>query len=1180
MHTSLKQATNLLRAVRGKALSREERIDKTGALAALLVEATLKEKTSAEKKHEQWMARMMSDPQGRSFLTAVTDQIFRSKAENRTADQLTYLIRTHGIPHFFREADRLKFLLFSWLGNSLPKLFVRMIRKQIRKEANQVLLPDDPKEQLAYFNTCHNNNIRLNINHLGEAILGENEAMRRLKVYLEDLTNPQIDYISVKISTIFSQISMVGYEDTLKILEERLRLLYNSAAHYQNPGRNPVENFVNLDMEEYKDLHLTVDVFKKVLSEQGQLSTSAGIVLQSYLPDTYPILCDLTQWAQKRKQQGGAPIKIRLVKGANLAMEKVESSVRSWELATFENKVETDANFKRMLEYACQKENAEAVHIGVGSHNLFDIAYAFILRAENQTESYISFEMLEGMATPMRRVVRQLAGAVLLYCPEAKEKDFHSAMAYLIRRLDENSGAENFLHSFFEIRPGNEAWKEQEARFIASCKLIDTLPTARKRSQHREHTPLQHLDTEPFKNEPDTDFSLPENRLWIEKIVAAWEIKTQPPIPLVIAGEEIHSNHTAKGIDPSRPHSAAYTYCLADAPLIDKALVCSTNYAKQWAALPFEECSRLLGKAAQLFRERRDDLIGAMIADGGKTVLEADPEISEAVDFLEYYRKNWERQLAMHDLRWTPKGTVLVAPPWNFPCSIPVSGIAAALTAGNCVLFKPAPEAVLVGWHVAHIFWDAGISKECLQFINCIDEPVGSYLVQNPQVSAVVLTGATQTALKFLSMRPGIDLHAETGGKNALIVTAMSDRDLALRDIVSSAFGHSGQKCSACSLAILEAEVYDDPNFKRQLADAAGSLKVGSAWNLSSKITPLIRPPTDPLLRGLTTLEPGESWLLEPKADPHNPHLWSPGIKWGVQEKSFSHTTELFGPVLSVMRAASLPEAVRLANGTPYGLTSGLHSLDEREHAYWKKHIVAGNLYINRGITGAIVRRQPFGGCKASSFGSGAKAGGPNYVHQFAGPLQFELPHEKAPLPSSVAPLISILHTFPLSENEQGNWKNSAENYAYWANILKEPTDPSLIYGQDNYFYHVSLAQAYVRFDLEEMALSLLQVAAACLICQTPLEISSAFPLPQLTSISGLTVIVEEETQLTLRTPSHIRLLSTPSPTLSQAAAEKGIILQTSPVLTNGRIELLHYLREISLSYDYHRYGYVGLRKG
>ena len=844
---------------------------------------------------------------------------------------------------------------------------LRGARKQIRKEAHQVLFPVHPQEQLEYLEVCQKNNIRLNINHLGEAILGEREALRRLNVYLEDLAHPQIDYISVKISTLFSQINMVDYAESLNTLADRLRLLYNTA--------RPLGKFVNLDMEEYNDLHLTVHVFKKVLSEPEQLHTSAGIVLQSYLPDAFTILCDLTDWAQTRRRNQGAPIKVRLVKGANLAMEKVESSIRGWELATFKHKVETDAQFKKMLEYAAVQENSESVHIGVGSHNLFDIAYALILRAEHQTESRVSFEMLEGMANPLKRVIRQLAGSVLLYCPEAKDKDFHNAIAYLIRRLEENGGPENFLRSFFNMQPHNEAWKSQEARFIASCQLIDNLPTTPKRSQNREHTSIPHHDNEPFRNEPDTDFSTQENRIWIQHVLNDWQAMPRISIPLVIAGKELHTNLIEKGTDPSRPESPAYTYSAADTTLIDTAIASSRDAAKKWANYTLEERSRLLGKTAQLFRERRGDLIGAMIADGGKTVFEADPEVSEAVDFLEYYRKNWEKLLTMHDLKWSPKGVVLVASPWNFPCSIPVSGIAAALTAGNTVLFKPAPQAVLVGWHVVRLFWEAGIPKECLQFITCRDDPVGSYLIQNSHIASVILTGSTQTALKFLSLRPGLDLHAETGGKNALIVTAMSDRDLAVRAIISSAFGHSGQKCSACSLAILEGEVYDDPDFKRQLADAATSLRVGSAWNTASSITPLIHPPTGPLLRGLTHLEPGESWLLEPKADPHNPHLWSPGIKWGVQEKSFTHTTELFGPVLGVMRAKSLEEAVKLANGTPYGLTSGLHSLDEREHKYWKKQIIAGNLYINRGITGAIVRRQPFGGCKKSSFGSGAKAG-------------------------------------------------------------------------------------------------------------------------------------------------------------------------------------------------------------
>ncbi len=1176
MADPLNQAKELLRTVEGVSLTREQRVEKSIELASFLLQEAIQEKSHAEKKQEAWLARMMNDPQGRSFTTQMTDQVFRSHSAKKTADLLVYLLKKYGIPSFLSPWDRFRFTLFKWFGKRFPDFLMALIRGQITEETKQVLLPEDPKDQASFFKQAHKENIRLNINHLGEAILGEQEAMRRLKVYLEDLANPDIEYVSVKISTIFSQINMVGYDDNLRTLSERLKLLYDAAkAHpFRLPNGHQVSKFVNLDMEEYKDLALTVDLFKKVLSQPDQWKTPAGIVLQSYLPDTFPILVDLTEWAIERKQKGGGPIKIRLVKGANMSMESVESSVKGWELATYDHKAETDAHFKQMLEYACQPEHAEAVHIGVGSHNLFEIAYAFILRSEHRTEPFITFEMLEGMANPLRRVVQKLAGGILLYCPEAKRKDFHTAVAYLIRRLDENSGPENFLRHFYELQPGNATWRQETERFKEASKKIDSLSHAKKRKQNRFLPAIPPSDTESFKNEADTDFSLPENRKWASQIFEKWEKRTFTQIPLVIGGKEIQTEQVGEGVDPSKPHQVYYRYSLADITHVDSALVAASQYQQQWASLPFDQRSHLLGKVAGQLKKQREDLIGAMIADTGKTVSEADPEVSEAIDFIDYYRKNWSKQLAMGDLGWKPKGTVLVAPPWNFPCSIPVNGIAAALTTGNIVIFKPAPESVLVGWQLVQAFWEAGIPKEALHFINCPDEPVGSYLIKHPSISSVILTGSTQTALHFMHLRPGIDLHAETGGKNAIIATALCDRDLAVRDIVLSAFGHAGQKCSACSLAILEAEIYDDPDFKRQLLDAASSLKVATAWNPTAKITPLIRPPMGPLLRGLTTLEPGESWLLQPKADPKNPHLWSPGIKWGVSENSFTHQTELFGPVLGVMRAASLDEAIRLANGTPYGLTSGLHSLDPREQEKWKEKIVAGNLYINRGITGAIVRRQPFGGCKASSFGSGAKAGGPNYVHQLARPLQREMPHEKASLPPALLPLLPKIKTLDLSPKACEIWQGSAENYAYWAPILKEPTDPSSLYGQDNYFYLIPLSKASVRYERPENLLSLLQVVAACLACGTPLDISTAIPLP-LNEIPGITVTQEEELDLFSRNPSRIRLLTKPSFALQSRAAEKGTILLDSPVLANGRIELLHYLREVALSIDTHRYGFI-----
>ncbi|HKQ61782.1 MAG TPA: aldehyde dehydrogenase family protein, partial [Candidatus Polarisedimenticolaceae bacterium] len=400
-------------------------------------------------------------------------------------------------------------------------------------------------------------------------------------------------------------------------------------------------------------------------------------------------------------------------------------------------------------------------------------------------------------------------------------------------------------------------------------------------------------------------------------------------------------------------------------------------------------------RAAAVLARRRGDLIGAMIVDGAKTVTEADPEVSEAVDFARYYARALGAGDVVDGCRLEPLGVVVVAPPWNFPLSIPAGGVLAALAAGNAVLLKPAPEAVLVGWHLANALWEAGIPREVLQFVPCPDSEVGRALITDPRVDAVILTGSVETARRFLEWRPDLRLFAETSGKNAIIVTALADRDQAVRDLVRSAFGHNGQKCSAASLAICEAEVYDDPAFRRQLRDAAASLAVGSAWEPGSRVTPLTQSPGRALQRALTTLDEGEEWLLEPRPVSREAPLWSPGIKLGVARGSFFHRTECFGPVLGLMRAADLDEAIALANDQPFGLTSGIESLDDREVARWLEGIEAGNLYVNRGITGAIVGRQAFGGWKASSVGPGAKAGGPSYALQLCRARPVTAPEEE-----------------------------------------------------------------------------------------------------------------------------------------------------------------------------------------
>ncbi len=836
-------------------------------------------------------------------------------------------------------------------------------------------------------------------------------------------------------------------------------------------------------MEEYRDLRLTCDVFRQVLDEPEFKNLEAGIVLQAYLPDAWPFQKDLTKWAQGRKANGGAGIKIRIVKGANLAMESVDAELHDWETAPYGSKEEVDANFKRMLHEGCDPKNADAVRLGIASHNLFDIAYTLLLRDREGVTDRIEFEMLEGMANHQARVVKDVAGRLVSYAPIVMRDDFHSAIAYLVRRLDENTTEENFLHDIFTIKEGNAVWDKQKKAFLAACARKDTVSSGSARKQDRNTETHDEVSADaPFHNSPDTDWSLPVNSAWIREKVAALRDSEVQAIPLVIAGQEEKGETDDTAEDPSRPGKISYSHAMGGAEQIERALVCAVDSRAKWIELGFEKRAEILRKVAVEISKTRGEAMATMVMDAGKSVMEGDAEISEAIDFANYYARSIDSDGAEQE----PFGTVLVTPPWNFPYAIPCGSVLAALVAGNTVILKPAPETVLTGWVMAQALWRGGVPRDVLQFLPCPDNELGQSLVTDERIGAVVLTGGFETARMFLDWKPELHLFAETSGKNALIITAAADPDQAVKDLVKSAFGHSGQKCSAAALAIVEAEVYDNPGFMRQLKDAAASLVVGSSWDFQSFSTPVVRPPGKALERGLTQLDPGEEWLLKPEMIDGNPCMWSPGIKIGVSPGSWFHQTECFGPVLGIMRAKDLEEAIRIQNDSEFGLTGGIHSLDDRETELWKDQVQVGNGYINRPITGAIVQRQPFGGWKRSCFGPGAKAGGPNYVAQFGYWSNQSLPQKtepsklpileklKAALPAEVIALEAI-----------------AGSDAYWnKHEFGIDHDPSGLKCEANIFRYRKFRSSMIRINKNHSDLEAARLILAAEAMGIPYEIS------------------------------------------------------------------------------------------
>jgi RHH-type proline utilization regulon transcriptional repressor/proline dehydrogenase/delta 1-pyrroline-5-carboxylate dehydrogenase len=1140
-----------------------------------------------ERAQSRRLARMMADPHGKALTIALADQAFRSRRPERIADQLAYLLEHHGVPQYMDWWERVGLLLGGAMAHYLPSLVVPPIVARLRQETQHVILPGEEDDLRRYIAERRRAGMRLNLNQLGEAILGEAEAARRLEAYLALLGREDVEYISVKVSSIFSQIDLVAFRATVARVAERLRTLYRAAARhrYRYPDGRVTPKFINLDMEEYRDLDLTVTAFREVLDEPEFHDLRAGIVLQAYLPDSHRAQRALTTWAMARRARGGAPIKLRIVKGANLAMERLEAALHGWPQAPYATKPEVDANYKRMLEYGCRSEHAAAVHLGVASHNLFDVAYGLVLREARRVEPWVEFEMLEGMANHQARAVHARAGGLLLYAPVVRAEDFHSAIAYLVRRLDENTAPENFLRHVFDLEPGSPEWIAERDRFLSAFTVLPGLSDAPRRTQDRraEATALpapRPIDAA-FTNEPDTDWTVAGNRAWIEEVVTSWRERPADDVALQVGGRLCAGVRTDEGRDPSRPGHVAYRYALAGPAEVDRALAVAEASQRAWAALaPAERAVRLEAGAAELAR-RRGDLIGAMILDGAKTVAEADAEVSEAVDFARYYaRVPGALGAELGDCRPEPLGVVVVTPPWNFPLSIPAGGVLAALAAGNAVVLKPAPEAVLVGWWLTRCLWEAGIPREVVQFLPCPDDATGRALVTDPRVGAVILTGSVETGRLFLGWRPDLRLFGETSGKNAIVITALADRDQSIRDLVRSAFGHDGQKCSAASLAICEAEVYDDAGFRRQLHDAAASLAVGSGWEPASRITPLTQPPGPALLRALTVLDAGEAWLLQPRPAADNAQLWSPGIKLGVQPGSFFHRTECFGPVLGLMRAETLDEAIELANATPFGLTSGIQTLDDREVARWLERIEAGNLYVNRSITGAIVGRQPFGGWKASSVGPGAKAGGPNYVLQRARWRQAARPAgDDEPLPDALAALLDRCLAALTDLDGRDLVTASAASYARaWRRHFGREHDPMAVPGEQNVFRYRPCRRLLGRGTPGP---ALCQVLLAARVARTPLTLSlppDAEPWPWLEECEGVDAVVEDEARFVERLAERgqaerVRVWTELSPEARAAASAAGLTVIDDPVLVNGRLELRWYLREQTVSRVLHRHG-------
>lgn len=1075
----------------------DELVDVSINLARSLLSDSQADESRRENRRRVRLGALLADDDGRQLIFAMTDEVLRMGTPVLAAERFAAVVDRHHTKAVGR-IDAVLLRIGARVAPVLPRLVMPLVVRKIKAETHGIVIPANDPKFSRHLDRRTGDGVRLNVNPLGEAILSDAEAHERMGSVVDRVERADVDYVSVKVSAVVANLDALAFELSVNRICERLRELYRSAE-----AATP-RTFINLDMEEYRDLELTLQSFMRVLDEPEFAGIDAGIVLQAYLPDSHEALERLGMWASARHGAHGGTVKVRLVKGANLAMESVEADLHGWVAAPYPTKADVDASYKAMLDSALRPDWSGALRIGLASHNLFDIAWALTIGAQRGVLDRIEFEMLEGMAPAQARAVHAAAGTLLMYAPVVADDDFDASIAYLSRRLDENTQPDNFLRSLFTLTPESADFEREARHFATSVAARHDVFRGRRRS-------LIPADSAGgFRNEPDSDMTDPALRAAIGAAVAS------PPRPV------FHSLDSAGAVD---------------------AVITTAADAHHRAHYGRGERREWLLAAAQLMSAQRTQTIGLLANHVAKTIQEGDPEISEAIDFCRYYATTgsaWLDRAEADGRSVDGRGTIVVVGPWNFPYAIPTGGVAAAIAAGNSVILKPAPEAVHVGAWIAEQFWRAGVPRDVLQLVVCEDGPVGRHLITHTSVDTIVLTGAHETAAMFLDWKPDLRVLAETSGKDALVITPSADLDLAIADLVRSAFGHAGQKCSAASLGIVVAEVYDDPGFQQRVRDAVTSLRVGAATDPGTMVGPLIAPPAGALATALTKLSPGETWLVEPheldSVGTTPGTSWSPGVRLGVQAGSWFHRTECFGPVLGLMRADDLEHAIRLQNDSHLALTGGIHSLDDAEVDHWLEEVEIGNAYVNRHITGAIVQRQPFGGWKRSSVGGGAKAGGPGYVGQFA--------------------RINDCGDDDASSRREGF-------HAAWSNHFALEHDQSGLAAEANILRYRPLERVEARANTSDPKLAVLEEAA------------------NVTGVSFAVSLTANETDTEFASrladseprPDRVRLLCDLDAESLRILHTADIAIERSAPVSDPHIELQRWVKEQAISRTLHRHG-------
>ena len=872
------------------------------------------------------------------------------------------------------------------IGSLAPGLMAGMIKKNVEQMAKMFITGSTPQEAIPRLEEGHRMQKAFTIDLLGEATLSEKEALDYQRRYLELIDSlsavseswasvPVLDEdnkgaiprnnVSVKLSSLYSQIKSTAWDASKEVLKERLRPIFSLAV------KKGV--FINLDMEQYSMKDLTIEVFCEILREPEFCDYPHwGIVIQAYLRDSFEDVKHLTAFAQEH----GSLFTIRLVKGAYWDYETVIADQKKWPIPVYMNKQESDANFEVCARYLL--DNHAVIKLAVGSHNIRSLAATMeYARSIGLPKNALEIQMIYGMADPIKAAI---VGEGYRLREYATVGEMIPGMAYLVRRLLENTSNESFLRSRFEHSASSDMLLKDPAEGLSSSSATSL--------------------TRSFQNHALLDFVCPENRGMFERALEHCEGRLGQEHCLVIGGKRIKTGNLLASANPSHPERVVGSVHVAAEKEAEAAVNAALKAFPSWRDVSVENRAQVLECVAEILDRDRFNLATTQVNEVGKTWAEADADICEAIDFCRYYAMDIRRledskrighvQGEHNEYSYGPRGVTVVIAPWNFPLAILAGMVTAAVVTGNTVVMKPAEQSMVVASEFMEILEEAGVPPGVVNFLPGLGEIAGRYLVKHKDVATICFTGSKDVGLEILQAAntfvPGQQqikgCITELGGKNALIVDSDADPDEAIPAITYSAFGFAGQKCSALSRLIVLEPMYDI--LVPRLLERMQSLKMSFAEDPDAYCGPVIDAQAHEKIMATIAKAKNEATLAFQGTVPQEGYFVPMTIFTDVDPQMAIAREEIFGPVLAIIKAKDLDEALAIANDSEYALTGGVFSRSPATIERCKKELNVGNLYINRGITGAMVERNPFGGFKLS--GVGSKTGGPDYLKQFMEP--------------------------------------------------------------------------------------------------------------------------------------------------------------------------------------------------